>query len=106
MRKRILICGGGTAGHIYPAVSIIENIKNYYPDCKLLFVGTKSGMENKCITELGVDFDVVKACGLNIDYNLYKKILNYLRFLFLLTLGFIKSFKIIKRFKPDSQNFF
>ena len=101
MSKKVLICGGGTAGHIYPAESIMEYIKNYYPDCRLLFVGTKEGMENKCIANLGVDFEAVKACGLSTGYNLYKKILNYIRFLFLLSLGFIKSFKIIKRFKPD-----
>ena len=101
MSKRILICGGGTAGHVYPAVAIIENIKSYCPNCKLLFAGTKSGMENEYITGLGVNFEEIKACGLSINYNLFKKVLNYLRFLFLLILGFIKSLKIIKRFKPD-----
>ena len=76
MSKRILICGGGTAGHVYPAVAIIENIKSYCPNCKLLFAGTKSGMENEYITGLGVNFEEIKACGLSINYNLFKKVYN------------------------------
>jgi len=39
MERKILICGGGTAGHVYPATAIMEYIKNYYPDSRLLFVG-------------------------------------------------------------------
>ena len=43
--KSILICGGGTAGHIYPAIAILEFIKEKYPYSRLIFVGTKRGME-------------------------------------------------------------
>ncbi len=101
MERKILICGGGTAGHVYPAVAIMEYIKNYYPDSRLLFVGTSRGIEGRYITGMGIDFEAVKACGLNLKYGFLKKILHLLKFLFLLVQGFIKSVKIIIRFKPD-----
>ena len=97
----IIICGGGTAGHIYPAVAIIENIRQNYPDYRLLFVGTKRGMENKFIPELGVDFTTVKSSGLNTNRAWFNRIETYLKFLFLLNLGFLKSLVIIIKFKPD-----
>jgi len=40
MKKKILICGGGTAGHIYPAVSVIEEIIENHNDFDILFIGT------------------------------------------------------------------
>lgn len=101
MGKKILICGGGTAGHIYPAVSIIEHIKKKYPDCRLLFVGTKKGMESKFIPDLGIGFKVIKASGLSISGNPFRKILNYLKFLLFLIPSFLKSIGIIINFKPD-----
>ncbi|GAI69841.1 unnamed protein product, partial [marine sediment metagenome] len=44
MRKKILICGGGTGGHLYPALAIIEYIKDNYPLGELLFIGTERGL--------------------------------------------------------------
>ncbi len=101
MNMGIIICGGGTAGHIYPAVAIIENIRQNYPDYRLLFVGTKRGMENKFILDIGVDFTTVKSSGLNINRAWFNRIKTYLKFLFSLNLGFLKSLAIIIRFKPD-----
>lgn len=101
MERKILICGGGTAGHVYPAAAIMEYIKNYYPDSRLLFIGTSGGIEDRYIAGMGIDFEAVKACGLNLEHGFFKKILHFLKFLFLLAQGFIKSIKVIVRFKPD-----
>lgn len=51
MRKKILICGGGTGGHLYPALAIIEYIKDNYPLCELLFIGTERGLGRELIPQ-------------------------------------------------------
>ncbi|MBE3090306.1 MAG: glycosyltransferase, partial [Actinobacteria bacterium] len=99
--KSILICGGGTAGHIYPAIAILEFIKEKYPYSRLIFVGTKRGMENKFIPELGIDFRTIKASGLISTNNYFKKVLSYLKFLVFLMAGFFSSLSLILNFKPD-----
>ncbi|MCL4378474.1 MAG: UDP-N-acetylglucosamine--N-acetylmuramyl-(pentapeptide) pyrophosphoryl-undecaprenol N-acetylglucosamine transferase, partial [Actinobacteria bacterium] len=99
--KKIMICGGGTAGHIYPAISVIEYIKKNYSGCKILFIGTRRGMENKFIPGLNVDFKTIRSSGLIEKGKISKKILNYLKFLFLLITGFFGSAGIIIKFKPD-----
>lgn len=101
-KRKILICGGGTAGHVYPAIAIIEYIKKNYPESKIQFVGTEKGMEKKFILESGVDFKGVKAAGLNIRKNLFKKLLNYLKFFCYFVIGFLKSVRIIRNFNPDA----
>ena len=99
--KSILICGGGTAGHIYPAIAILEFIKEKYPYSRLLFVGTKRGMENKFIPELGIDFRTIKASGLINTNNYFKKVLSYLKFLVFFMAGFFSSLSLLLNFKPD-----
>ncbi|MCL5772112.1 MAG: undecaprenyldiphospho-muramoylpentapeptide beta-N-acetylglucosaminyltransferase [Actinobacteria bacterium] len=101
MGKRILICGGGTAGHIYPAMSIIEEILDNHKNCNILYVGTEKGMERDIITSLNINFMVIKAAGLIQKGSLFKKIINYFKFIFNLISGFLKSIKILIFFKPD-----
>jgi len=100
-KKRIIITGGGTAGHIYPAVSIIEYIKDNYPETEILFIGTGKGMEKDFIGELGIEFKTINASCLAGTKNFLKKIYIYLRFFFLIIAGSIRSLYIIKEFKPD-----
>lgn len=99
--KSILICGGGTAGHIYPAMAILEFIRERYPYCRLVFVGTKRGMESKFIPELGIDFRTIKAAGLINTDNFFKKIFSYIKFIFYLIAGFFGSISLILELKPD-----
>jgi len=100
MKKRILICGGGTAGHIYPAVSVIEEILENHKDFDLLYIGTDKGLEKKIIEKLGINFKMVRAAGLIQRGNPAKKLINYIKFIFNLTSGFLSSIKLIKTFDP------
>lgn len=99
--RKILICGGGTAGHVYPAVAIIEYIQKNYPTAKLLYVGIEKGMEGKFISELRVDFKKIKILGLSNGSSFFEKLWNFLKFLFFLKIGFFQSVKIILKFNPD-----
>ena len=51
---RVVISAGGTGGHIYPAISIINKIKEEEPNSEFLYIGTKDRMEKDLIPELGI----------------------------------------------------
>ena len=55
----IIVSGGGTGGHIYPAITLIRTLQQRVPDAKFLYVGTKRGLEADIIPKEGLPF----ACG-------------------------------------------
>ena len=61
MKRRFLISGGGTGGHIFPALAIAKEIERRYPHCVLLFVGASDRMEMDKIPAAGY---LITGCGL------------------------------------------
>jgi len=94
---KIIISGGGTGGHIFPALSIADEIKNRIPDSEILFVGAKGKMEMERVPAAGYPIEGLWISGLNRS----KKIKNF-NFPFKLILSLWKAWKIIYRFKPDA----
>ncbi len=99
--KKFLICSGGTGGHLYPALAIVEYIKHNYPLCKILFIGTERGLEKKLISKHGINYRTIKSYGLVPGSNVFGKILNAVRFFCFLVVGLLQSINIVLRFKPD-----
>ena len=97
---RVLLAGGGTAGHINPALAIASIIKKHYPDTEFLFVGTPNGMEAKLIPEAGYDFASMKVAGFQRKLTLKNIKRNCQAAGYLLVSG-PKARKIINDFKPD-----
>ena len=60
---RVLLAGGGTAGHINPALAIAGEIRKREPDAQILFVGNPKGIEAKLVAKAGYDFRPVDARG-------------------------------------------
>ena len=46
---KVILSGGGTGGHVYPAIAIANKIKEHHPDAEILFVGTKAGIEAEIV---------------------------------------------------------
>ena len=92
----ILISGGGTGGHIYPAIAIANELKVRYPEAKFLFVGAKDKMEMEKVPEAGY-----QIIGLWISGIQRKLSIKNLLFPFKLLNSLLKAAKIIKKFKPD-----
>ena len=93
---KAIVCAGGTGGHIYPALAIINKIKEKEPDSKILYIGTTTRMESKLIPKLGIEFKGIDMEGLNRN-NILKnfKVLNkYLK-------AISKAKDIIKEYDPD-----
>ena len=61
---RLLLCGGGTAGHVNPAIAVAEELKSRDADAKILFIGRTGGQENELITASGYELKTVKVEGL------------------------------------------
>ncbi|QQK07511.1 undecaprenyldiphospho-muramoylpentapeptide beta-N-acetylglucosaminyltransferase [Miniphocaeibacter halophilus] len=93
---RAIVTGGGTGGHIYPAVSIIEELKNRDKNIEILYVGKINSMESEIIPKLGIEFKGIRVEGLPRKFN-KKSFRSFKELIF----GLKQSKKIIKNFKPD-----
>ena len=92
----VIISGGGTGGHIYPAIAIANEIKLRYPDANFLFVGAKDKMEMEKVPQAGYNIKGLWISG--IQRKLSRKNLG---FPFKLIDSLWKARKIIREFKPD-----
>lgn len=101
MKKKILICAGGTGGHIYPALAVAESIKNNYPSCKILFVSSERGLGAELVPQYNINYRTIKSCGLITGVNILKKIFNVIKFFYFYIIGFFQSLRIVLTFKPD-----
>lgn len=90
---KAIIVTGGTGGHIYPALSIADGLKE--DGFELLFIGSSGRMESKEIPSKGYDFIGLNLIGTN--GSIFRKI----KALFLIFLSYFKCIKILKEFKPD-----
>ena len=93
---KIILSGGGTGGHIYPAVAIANELKQRYPDAQFLFVGAKDRMEMEKVPQAGYDIKGLWISGIQ-----RKLTLKNLSFPFKLISSLWSAKKIVKQFKPD-----
>ena len=93
---KVIMTGGGTGGHIYPAIAIADKIRERYPDAQILFVGTKHGLEKKIVPDNGYPIEFVTVAGFN-----RKNPLKNIEVMKKLREGSRQSRKLMKTFKPD-----
>lgn len=93
---RVIVSGGGTGGHIYPAIAIIQKLEKEIDNLEILYVGIKGGPEESIVKRYGYKFKDIDAMGLprKISKRLFKSLMKNL-------VGFRKAKKLIKEFKPD-----
>lgn len=95
--KRVIISGGGTGGHVFPAIAIANALKKLDPSTEILFVGALGRMEMEKVPAAGY-----KIIGLDIQGIQRGSLLKNLLLPFKLIGSILKSIKIIKDFKPDA----
>lgn len=96
MIKRILLSGGGTGGHVYPALAIADELKRRFPDAEIRFAGTKEGLESKIIPQAGYHLEFLRAAGIERRFTL-----DNIRNLSLAMGGLWDAYRLLKRFGPD-----
>lgn len=100
MKNKFIISGGGTGGHLFPAIAIANEIKNFDKEAEILFVGAKGRMEMSRVPKAGYDIIGLSVAGFQRKVNL-KNILKNTVFPFKLAWSMISAMTIIKRFKPN-----
>lgn len=97
---RIIISGGGTGGHIFPAIAIASEFKRLQPDSQVLFVGAKGKMEMDKVPAAGFEIIGLPICGLQRKLSL-KNLWHNLQLPFKVLYSKAKAKKIIRDFAPD-----
>lgn len=92
---RVLITGGGTAGHLFPGLAIVEELSERVP-CQFLFIGTKQGVESRIVPERGMFFRTVWISGLH-----RKRFLKNILFPLKMFVSFVQALMLMHRFKPN-----
>ncbi|MCQ2546247.1 MAG: undecaprenyldiphospho-muramoylpentapeptide beta-N-acetylglucosaminyltransferase [Clostridia bacterium] len=93
---KVIMTGGGTGGHIYPAIAIADEIKKRNPDADILFVGAERGLEKKLVPQRGYQIKLIPVAGFN-----RKNLLKNIAVIRKLMKGNAQAKKIIEDFGPD-----
>lgn len=93
---KVILSGGGTGGHIYPALTIADQIKALRPDTEITFVGTRQGLEKDIIPRYGYKLEFIEVAG-------FKRSLSFdtLRSGVKLMQGLKDAYSLLNRLKPD-----
>ncbi len=94
--RKVIISGGGTGGHIFPAIAIANRIKEEYPDAEFLFIGAEGKMEMEKVPKAGYEIIGLPIRGLS-----RKLSLDLIKFPFMVMKAVSMAKKIIKKFDPD-----
>lgn len=93
---RLLVTGGGTGGHIYPALSVVREMQRRHKDLEVLYVGTELGMESDIVPKEGLPFATVSSRGFRRRISL-----DTLRTVAVASKGVWEARSVIRRFRPD-----
>lgn len=96
----IIVSGGGTGGHIYPAITLIQEIKKLEPASKFLYVGSTRGLEADIVPKENIPFESIELSGFERHVSLKSVFQNVSRALTAIR-GLDKAHTIIKKFKPN-----
>lgn len=96
MGVRVLFAGGGTGGHVYPALAVAEELEKRFEGLEPLFVGTRSGLESSVIEKAGYAIRYISSRGVR-GRGIAGKILTIAA----LMIGIVQSMRIVRAFKPD-----
>lgn len=96
MPHKIIISGGGTGGHIFPAVAIAKEIQKRFPDSQFLFIGANGRMEMEKIPQEGFEIIGLDVAGLKRSLSLQNFVV-----IFKFIQSYFKAKKIVKSFKPN-----
>lgn len=93
---RVIVSGGGTGGHIYPAIAMCQKLEKEIEDIEILYLGIKGKPEERIVKKYGYQFRPIEAMGLprKISKRLFKSLITNYK-------GFKEAKKIIREFKPD-----
>lgn len=93
---RVIVTGGGTGGHIYPALAVVEALKEIDPETRILYVGSNRGLEREIVSKTGIDFK-----GMDVQGYTKKTPAALLETTWKAGVAVLKSINLLHKFKPD-----
>jgi UDP-N-acetylglucosamine--N-acetylmuramyl-(pentapeptide) pyrophosphoryl-undecaprenol N-acetylglucosamine transferase len=93
---RILVTGGGTGGHIYPALAFVDYVQMCEPNAEFMYVGAKRGLENKIVPTKDIPFETIEIQGFKRSLSPYN-----IKTVYLFVKSVFTAKKILKKFRPD-----
>lgn len=93
---KIMVSGGGTGGHIYPALALIRYIQGVDPTAEFLYIGTEKGLESQIVREAGIPFETIEIQGFKRSLSL-----DNVKTIQLFFKAIKRSKELIKAFQPD-----
>jgi len=93
---KMMVSGGGTGGHIYPALAVAQAIRARIPEAEILYVGTEKGLEREIVPRAGFEFRSIQVEGLN-----RSSLMKASRSIARLPASFGQAWEIVKTFQPD-----
>lgn len=96
MAARIMLAGGGTGGHLYPAIAIADAVRSIDRDAAVLFIGTKGRIEERVVPERGYDIAMIWISGVRRSFSFATALVPVK-----VVTSLVQSFMHIRRFKPD-----
>lgn len=94
--NRVILSGGGTGGHIYPALALYRRLKELNPELEVLYVGTDKGLESTIVPKEGIDFKSIEIQGIKRSLSLEN-----VKAMWLMMTSTQKAKKIVREFQPD-----
>jgi UDP-N-acetylglucosamine--N-acetylmuramyl-(pentapeptide) pyrophosphoryl-undecaprenol N-acetylglucosamine transferase len=93
---RLVVSGGGTGGHIYPALMIAEHALQEEPNGACLYIGTVGGLESKIVPKTGIPFETIEISGFrrSLSFENVRTVVRFLR-------GVRRAKQLLREFKPD-----
>ncbi|NLD19311.1 MAG: undecaprenyldiphospho-muramoylpentapeptide beta-N-acetylglucosaminyltransferase [Clostridiales bacterium] len=93
---KVVMTGGGTGGHIYPAIAIADEIKRRYPDLEIVFIGAEIGMETTIVPDNGYEIILITADGFSREHmsRNFKVLLRFGK-------GTLQARNILRKLRPD-----
>ncbi|MBJ80533.1 MAG: undecaprenyldiphospho-muramoylpentapeptide beta-N-acetylglucosaminyltransferase [Myxococcales bacterium] len=92
----LLVAGGGTGGHLFPGLAVAQEVRRRRPSAKILFVGTRSGLEAEAVPKAGFEVEFLPVSGLK-----RVGLVATLKGLLKLPLALLQAFLVVFRFRPD-----
>lgn len=94
---RVVLTGGGTGGHIYPALAVARQIQQQEPDSELLYIGSKRGLEKQLVKQEGIPFEAIEITG-------FKRSLSWdnVKTVYRFGKGVRRAKRLLRDFRPDA----
>lgn len=93
---RVVLTGGGTGGHIYPALAVARHVMEKEPDSKLLYIGSERGLERELASKANIPFEAIEISGFrrSLSWENVKTVIRFLR-------GVSRAKRLLRQFRPQ-----